>query len=157
MNLRPVLTATLACSLVLSPLAYGQAAAADRGNWRASSGTARSITGDIGFSGSKIYLNFTPFTVAQLVTISFAQATAAFGTSAGSEGSGNIYALNIPASKKFIGKNTLCGTDAVTYAVTWVSGKDLQLAFFSGPSMPMLTGETLANTTNLCGTYSYVR
>ena len=41
--------------------------------------------------------------------------------------------------------------------VTYVDGKSLQLAFFSGTDMPVLTAEGLATATDLCGTFSYVR
>jgi hypothetical protein len=40
--------------------------AQERGNWRASSNTARSITGDISLSDQKITLSFSPFTIARI-------------------------------------------------------------------------------------------
>jgi len=40
---------------------------------------------------------------------------------------------------------------------TYVSGNTLHLAFFSGPKMPVLTPDAIANTTDLCGTFLYGR
>ena len=153
MNTRLLLTAALACSLAFAPIASAQ----EKGYWRASSTTARSITGDIAFSGSKITINFASFTIAQLVTIGPTQATAVFGSTIGAGGTGNIYTLNIPGDKQFLRHNTLCGADAAQYIVTYVTKHDLQLAIFSGAAMPTLTPEALASATNLCGTYSYIR
>jgi len=36
-------------------------------------------------------------------------------------------------------------------------GQQLQVAFFSGASAPVLTVEALGKSTDLCGTFSYVR
>ena len=58
---------------------------------------------------------------------------------------------------KFLHKNTLCGGEDTQWMVTSASGKSLQVAFFSGTTMPVLTPEVMANTTDLCGTYSYAR
>jgi len=33
----------------------------------------------------------------------------------------------------------------------------LKLAFFSGPNVPEFTLNAIANSTDLCGTFSYVR
>ena len=63
----------------------------------------------------------------------------------------------MPAGKKFLHKNTLCGGEDTQWVATWVSGHTLRLAFFSGTAMPVLTTEAVANSTTLCGTYTYVR
>ena len=65
--------ATLACLLTCT-LALAQ----EKGYWRASSKTATSITGDIAFSDTKVNINFTNFTIAQLLTIGPTQAAAVF-------------------------------------------------------------------------------
>jgi hypothetical protein len=39
----------------------------------------------------------------------------------------------------------------------YVAGRTLHLAFFSGQKMPVFTPDAIANSTDLCGTFSYVR
>ena len=124
---------------------------------RAASTTAKGITGDVAFSDIKISLNFSSFTLAQIRTLTPAEAAAAFNAAPDTEGSGNLYRTSIPAEKRFLHKNTLCGSEETQWVATFVSGHSLQLAFFSGAAMPSLTPEALANTTSLCGTFSYIR
>jgi hypothetical protein len=40
---------------------------------------------------------------------------------------------------------------------TYVSGKTLQLAFFSGQKSPVFSLDAMANSTDLCGTFSYAK
>jgi hypothetical protein len=65
--------------------------------------------------------------------------------------------LDIPGATKFLHKNTLCGGEDTTWMATYASGKSLQIAFFSGAKPPVLTIDALANSTDLCGTYTYQR
>ena len=138
----------LACSLA--------AAQQERGYWRAVSTTARGVTGDVSLSDLKVTINFASFTIAQIRDLKPAEASAAFGET-GAGGSGNLYRLSIPADKKFLHKNTLCGSDGTQWMVTYAAGRNLQIAFYSGESIPVFTPEAIANATNLCGTYSYAR
>ncbi len=140
----------LTCSVVV-------AAAQEKGGWRATSSTARAITGDVAFSDEKIAINYASFPVAQIRELTPAEITAAFNAESSAGGSGNLYRLSIPAEKTFLHKNTLCGSEETQWVATFIAGHHLQLAFFSGPQMPVFTPDALANTTNLCGTFSYVR
>jgi hypothetical protein len=72
-------------------------------------------------------------------------------------GSGNLYRLRIPGDKRFLHKNTLCGSEDTQWMATYVVGHALHLAFFSGQKMPVFTTDAIANTTDLCGTFYYVR
>ncbi len=123
--------------------------------WRAASKTAQSITGDVAFSESRMTINFTSFTIAQIRELTAAEIAAGFDGAAG--GSGNLYRLSIPADKRFLHKNTLCGSEETQWVATYVSGRNLQVEFFSGSSMPVFTPEAIATTTSLCGSYAYVR
>lgn len=145
-----LITALCSCCL------YG-ARAQEKGQWRAASSTARGVTGDIAFAGQKIVLNFAGFTIAQIRELTPAEMSAAFNLGGEAAGSGNLYRTSIPAEKTFQHKNTLCGSEETQWVVTYVQGKSLQLAFFSGPGMPVLTADAMASATNLCGTYAYVR
>ena len=147
LGVAPILV--LACSLSSS--------AQDMGYWRAGSSSAKTVTGDITISDSKLAINFSRFTIAQIRKLQPAEALAAFDADASAGGSGNLYRLSIPASKQFSHHNTLCGSDETQWMATYAAGNNLQVAFFSGSSMPVLTAEALTNAPNLCGTFSYVR
>ena len=72
-------------------------------------------------------------------------------------GSGSLYRLNVPGAKKFLHKNSLCGSDDTQWMVTYVSGRSLRVAFFSGAKPLIFTPDAIANSTDLCGKFSYVR
>jgi hypothetical protein len=131
--------------------------AQERGNWRAASSTARSITGDIALSAEKILIGFTTFPIAQIRPLQPGELKAAFDLDTDPAGTGSLYKLNIPASQKFLKKNSLCGGEDTQWMVTHVVGHDMQVAFFSGAQVPLFTPEAIATTTNLCGIYAYVK
>lgn len=147
------LAAVATCFLALSVALAAQ----EKGQWRAASTTAKSVTGDVAFTETKIVLNFNGFTVAQIRTLTPEEVTALFHTEAAANGTGNLFRTDIPGDKRFLHKNTLCGSEDTQWAATYVSGHTLQMALFSGNDMPKLTAEDLASPTNLCGVFSYVR
>jgi len=133
------------------------AGAQERGNWRAASSTARSITGDVSLFDEKILIDFVSFPIARVRTLGRDELSAAFDADSNAAGSGSLYRLSIPASKKFEHKNTLCGSDDTQWMATYVSDGGLQLAFFSGQKPPVLTIDAINTATNLCGTFTYGR
>jgi hypothetical protein len=144
---------TLICVLAFSL----SSAAQEKGYWRAASSNANSITGDISISETKLSINFTGFIIAQIRKLQPAELAAAFDTESSPSGSGNLYRLSVPASKRFLRHNTLCGTEDTQWMATYVTGRSLNVAFFSGSDIPVFTPDALRNATNLCGTFSYVR
>jgi hypothetical protein len=132
-------------------------AAQERGMWRAESSTARSITGDVALSGEKISINFSTFPMIRIRSLDKSESSAAFDAVSTPDGTGSLYSLSIPGTKKFLHKNTLCGTEDAQWMATYVSGHALQLAFFSGQKSPVFTLDAMANSTNLCGTFSYAK
>jgi hypothetical protein len=145
---KAIATTFLLCCLTL--------AAQEKGFWRASSSNARSITGDVALSDEKLTINFLSFTMVRVRPLEKAELSAAFDADATANGTGSLYRLNIPAARKFLKKNSLCGADDTEWMATYVVGRSLQLAFFSGDKPPLLTLEALANSTDVCGIYSYV-
>ena len=133
----------------------GLAPAQERGYWNAASSTAKSITGDLSFTPDKVTINFTSFTLAQIRALKPDEQQALFPDVG--VGVGNLYRVQIPSDKKFLRKNTLCGSDETDWIVTWVSGKTMQVAMFSGGAIPTLTPDALASNQRLCGTYTYSR
>ncbi len=139
----------LTCSLPAAPQ--------EKGGWRPASTTALGITGDVVFSGQKIAINYASFTIAQIRELTPAEISAVFNLGGDAKAGGNLYRTSIPATKLFLHKNTLCGSEDTQWIATYAVGHSLQLAFFSGPQMPVFTPEAMAGTTDLCGTYAYVR
>src|SRR5215472_18065800 len=135
---------------VLSP-------AQQKGYWRAASNTAVSITGDIELSDTKISINFSGFPIAHIRDLSPAETSAVFAAESSGSATGNLYRLNVPASKRFLRHNSLCGSDDVQWMVTSVAERTLYVAFMSGSNTPELTPEAMAKSTDLCGTFTYVR
>jgi hypothetical protein len=133
------------------------AAAQEKGSWRAVSSTAQSITGDVVLSQEKLSINFSSFPMVRVRGLKAEEISAAFNAESGAGGSGSLYKIDIPGLKKFLHKNTLCGTDEIQWMATYVSGKSLQLAFFSSQSTPLFTAEAIGNSTSLCGTFTYGR
>lgn len=146
----------LAMAIVFS-CSLGAFAQADAGYWRAESKTAQSITGDIGIGGEKIVMNFMRFTIAEIRQLKSAEVSAMFDVPAEDANRGELYRLSIPADKKFLHRNNLCGNEETQWMATFASGKSLRVAFFSGGSMPVFTIESISNTTNLCGIFNYHR
>ncbi|HEY1577746.1 MAG TPA: hypothetical protein VGF82_11825 [Terracidiphilus sp.] len=140
-------TILFVCSLPL--------AAQDRGYWRATSSNADKITGDIAISEARLTINFIGFSLAPIKKLTTAEAAAAFDVDVNVPGAGSLYRLNIPADKRFLHKNTLCGSEVTQWMVTYVEGRTLHVAFFSGNDMPLLTAEALTNSTDVCGLFSY--
>ena len=131
--------------------------AQESGYWRAASSTAQSVTGDVGLSDTRLLIDFSSFPVARARDLQAGEVSSVFDVDSNSNGKGHLYGLSIPASKKFMHKNTLCGTEDTQWMVTYVSGNTLHLAFFSGQKAPVFTLDAISNSTNLCGTYLYVR
>lgn len=132
-------------------------AAQDKGYWRATSASANNITGDIVLSDTRISINLIPFTMAQIRRLTPAEANATFMADISSAGVGFLYRLNVPGARRFLHRNTLCGSDDTQWMATFVTGRTMQVAFFSGENMPVMTPEALANSTDVCGTFEYSR
>jgi hypothetical protein len=132
-------------------------AAQDKGLWHAVSSTANSITGDVSIGDTRMSINFVPFPLVHVRKLDAAEASAAFDPDNPAAGGGNLYRVEIPGSKRFLHHNTLCGSEDTQWMATYVSGRNLQVAFFSGANVPVLTVDALAKTNDLCGTFTYAR
>ena len=140
---------TLACTL--------SSAAQDRGYWRAASNSANSITGDISISEPKVTINFATFPVVKVRDLAPAEVSAVFDADISAGGAGALYRLNVPASKRFLHHNSLCGEENTQWMASFASGHTLQVAFFSGENAPVFSFDAISRSTELCGTYTYSR
>lgn len=154
-------TAVAALALACSFPAGAQNQQQDKGYWRASNSTAKGTTGDIAISGDRIAINFLQFPISEIRTLTPAEVSALFDLPAddasAQHATGALYRITIPGGRRFLHKNTLCGNDDATWMATYASGKDLNVAIFSGAAMPALTFDALANSGTTCGTYQYTR
>jgi hypothetical protein len=134
-------------------------AAQDRGIWRATSSNAKSITGDVQITDVRLVIDFSGYSIAQIRQLKPAELAAVFDVepSGAAGGAGYLYRLDIPANRKFLHKNTLCGTEETRWMATFVEGHTLHLAFLSSPNMPVFTFDALQNSQDLCGTFTYAR
>lgn len=154
--LSTVATLLLAGSLTLTAQAVNMQ---DKGYWKATSNTARSITGDIQLGAGGIAINFAVYKFFPFKTLTGDDVKALFNLDAAPTAGGQLYRMTIPGDKKFLHKNTLCGSEDVQWMATYVSdaGKTMQVALFSGAKLPDFNPEALMNATNLCGTFTYSR
>lgn len=133
------------------------ATAQEAGLWRAQSANARSITGDVGLSSDRITIDFFTFTMARIRALEPAEMSAAFDADASAPGTGNLYRVSIASSKQLLRHNTLCGSDDTQWMATYIVGRTLHLTFFSGATPPVFTLNALANSSDLCNTFTYTR
>ena len=148
----------LLCALVGSVLACCVSAAAqEKGNWRAANSSAQTITGDVALSDEKIFINFSGFAIARIRDLAQGEVSAVFDADNTTGGAGSLYRVSVPAAKTFLHRNTLCGAEETQWMATYVAGRSLHLAFFSGEKPPVFKPEAIANSTDLCGIFSYVR
>ncbi len=154
-----ILRASCCVLILLSSAAAlpAQQGKGDKGNWHAASKTASATTGDISLSEERLTMGFVPVTIANIRHAEPAEVSSVFDLPADNNEGGELYRLNISSRRLLMHKNTLCGADDTTYMLTAVSGKTLQVAFFSGGKLPELKPETVANSTSLCGTFTYSR
>jgi hypothetical protein len=145
------------CSALLALACSLPSNAQDKGYWRAASTTANSITGDIAVSDTKVTINFAVFPLVQARRLNPGEVSAAFDADVNAGGTGALYRLTVPAARRFLHHNTLCGTEETQWMATYVSERTLQVAFFSGSESPVFTLDALRNSTDLCGNFTYAR
>jgi hypothetical protein len=131
--------------------------AQELGFWRAASKEAQSTTGDVAFSDFKISINYAGFTIVRVRDLAPGEVSSVFDADSNSGAKGHLYKLNIPASKRFLHKNSLCGSEDTEWMATFVEGRSLHVAFFSGEKPPVFTVDAISNSTDLCGVYTYGR
>lgn len=142
----------------LALMSCGLVTAQELGYWRAVSSTAQSVTGDVGIFETKLMINnFYSFPMVKATDLEPAQVSAVFDVDTNTSGKGHLYKVDIPASRKFLHKNTLCGAEDTQWMAAYADGRTLHLAFFSGQKVPVFTMDAISNSTALCGTYMYGR
>ncbi|HUB51549.1 MAG TPA: hypothetical protein VL986_05355 [Terracidiphilus sp.] len=144
-------------SAVLLIVAQLAALAQDKGFWVPESSSAKTITGEISIAETRLTMNYLNFPLGQIRALKPEEAGALFDADVNAPGGGYLYRLAVAADRRFLHKNTLCGTDDVQWMITWVQGRTLNVAFFSGANPPTLTMDALAGTNDRCGIFAYSR
>jgi hypothetical protein len=132
-------------------------AAQDKGNWYAASSAASTITGDIAIGSAKVTISFVQFPLAPIRRLKPVEVSSVFDADVNAGISGDLYRLKVPAGQRFQHKNTLCGSEDTEWMATYVTGRTLQVAFFSGDDMPVFTFDAISKSPDLCGRFSYSR
>lgn len=132
-------------------------AAQDKGYWRAASTNAAAITGDIAFLANAISLSEIGFPSAEIRKLTPTEVAAVFDADVNAGRNGTLYRTNIPAGQRFLHRNTLCGTEDTQWVATYVTGKTIEVAFFSGSDEPKFTFDALVNSPDKCGLFTYAR
>lgn len=150
----PLLAAFFVLAFSIPVLGQNQ----DKGMWYAASSSTNTVTGDIVIKDGKMTINLRSYPLASIRALTPAELSAVFAADPNASPVGNLYRLFVPAAVQFVHHNTLCGSDDTQWMATFVDGKSLQVAFFSGKSVPTLTFEAISGgNANLCGTYTYSR
>jgi hypothetical protein len=149
--------AALVMGLVVACGATGARAQEDRGYWRAASSNALAITGDVTIGELKVAINFTTFPLAPIRRLKPMEVSAVFDADVNAGIEGSLYRLKVAPAQRFLHKNTLCGDEETQWMATYVSGRNLQVAFFSGDDMPVFTFDAVQKSSDLCGTFVYAR
>ena len=150
-------TILLRASVIVALLCSLHCQAQDKGYWYAASNTANSITGDLFFAKETIKINFTSFALVRVRALAPAEVSATFDADVNAGGTGTLYRLRVPASTRLLHHNALCGTEDTQWMATFVSGRTMQVAFFSGAEAPVFTFDSISKSTDLCGTFTYSR
>jgi hypothetical protein len=140
-------------------LAYTARAGAqeDRGYWQPASTNAHAITGQIDIGESKVTIDFWTFPLARIRRLKPTEVSAVFDADVNAGIEGTLYRLRVPAGQRFEHKNTLCAGEDAQWMATYVTGRTLNVAFFSGDEMPVFTFDAVQNTSALCGAFAFAR
>ena len=149
-----IVTLLAAAGVLCAAAAHAQE---DRGYWRAASANAAAITGDLNIGELRVSINFSTFPLAPIRRLKPVEVSAVFDADVNAGIEGSLYRLKVPASRYIVKKNTLCGGEETQWMATYVTGKNMQVAFFSGDDMPVFKFDAVQNSPDLCGVYAYAR
>ncbi len=147
----------LAAMLAGTQARAAQRLAPDQGYWRTADSMASTITGDIVIRPQELTIDFMTYSLAPARALKPAEVSAVFSVVSDAGMSGQLYRLRVPAAQRFAHKNTLCGGEETQWMATYVTGKTLEVAFFSGSEMPVFTFEAMQGSPARCGVFTYRR
>ncbi len=156
MRIRAVMSAAVLLAAMLAGAASARAQE-DRGAWIAMSTNARAITGGMVIADGKVTIDYWIFPLAIIRRLKPVEVSSVFDADVNAGISGTLYRLRVPAAQRFEHKNTLCGEEDAQWMATYVTGKKMEVAFFSGEGIPVFTFDAVQKSSTLCGTFGYTR
>jgi hypothetical protein len=133
-------------------------------SWFAVSTTAMGITGDIKFSMNALRINRHTYNLKLVHPLDERDLQNASLLMSYNQVPLNqdayLFKTTIPKNSPMLGSNTPCGTKNIEWVLAIITkGKQdyLDLAFFSGAALPDLSPPAINRSTELCGTYGYLR
>jgi len=151
---------TVLAMVVFAGLAVGAGqgrAQEDRGAWNAASSSAETVTGAVTIYKDRVAIDLLLYPLAEIRRLKPVEVSAVFDADVNAGIEGTLYRLNVAPGQRFQHKNTLCGDEAAQWMATYVTGKRMQVAFFSGDDIPVFTFDAISKSTNVCGTFVYSR
>ena len=131
--------------------------AQDKGEWHPASTTTYNMTGDIMIASTNMTINVSKYPLTPIRKLTPAEVGAVFDADTNAGIGGNLYSVRVPPGVYMTGGSPLCGSEVIRWMATYVSGRKLRVAFFSGEDAPVFTFDAISNSTALCGTYAYTR
>ena len=157
MKKRMMVAAVTGFVLVGMICSAAQANAQDAGHWGPTTDRTATMTGDITIAPTRLTISQAKFPLALVRKLTPVEVSAVFDADIHAGIGGNLYNLYMPPRAYAPSGDPLCGREGTKWMATYVSGRTLHVAFFSGDEAPAFTFDEIANSTALCGTYVYKR
>ena len=157
MKKRMMVAAVAGIVLVGVVCGAAQANAQDNGRWRAADRRTEIMTDELTIAPMQLTIYESKFPMAPVRKLTPVEVGAVFDADTNAGIGGNLYSLHVPPGVYYTGGSPLCGNEFIRWMATYVRGRTLQVAFFSGDDMPVFTFDAIANSTARCGTYVYTR
>ena len=148
-----------AAGMILVGVVFGaaQATSPDIGHWSAKTDRTRDMTGDLTITPGMLTIYQSKFPLARVRKLTPAETGAVFDADTNARIGGDLYRLHVPPGVYYTGGDLLCGREVIRWMATYVSGRTLQVAFFSGDDAPVFTFDAVSNSTAMCGMYIFSR
>ena len=131
--------------------------AQDTGHWRSATHRTEVMTGELTIAPENVTIYQSKFPMTFVRKLTPAEVGAVFDADTNAGIGGKLYSMHVPPRVYYAGGDLICGNEFIRWMATYVAGRTLQIAFFSGDDVPVFTFDTIANSTALCGTYVYTR
>ena len=116
-----------------------------------------SITGDIALTPGKLLMAHRAFPLKQARAIEPAHLAdvGKIVNATGDVQSAALYKTMVPRRTALLKANIICGSKDAEWMLAVFEKNELAVAFFAGAKEPDLAPNAVANSTDLCGTFSY--
>lgn len=134
-----------------------QAKAPDVGHWNGANDRTVNMTGELAITPTELTIYESKFPLVLVRKLTPVEVGSVFDADTNARIGGTLYSLHAPPNVYYTGGSPLCGKEFIRWMATYVSGRTLYVAFFSGNDTPVFTFDAIADSTAMCGTYVYKR